>query len=92
MKGDKIMKKIVASILAVSLVVGGSVAYAWGNQTWWDTTYRFNRCQIAMPDGSCLSGEVKEWLDFEDSDMIQVKMKDGTVYYTHSSNVVLIAD
>ena len=87
------MKKFVMMLTAVSLVAClACSAYAWGNQTWWDTTYRFNRCQIAMPDGSCLSGEVKEWLDFEDSDMIQVKMKDGTVYYTHSSNVVLIAD
>lgn len=33
---------------------------------------------------------VKSWCDYENSDMIQVIDKDGNVYLTHSSNVILI--
>lgn len=33
--------------------------------------------------------EVASWTDYENSDMIQVKAKDGTVYCTHSVNVIL---
>ena len=33
--------------------------------------------------------EISSWRDYEDSDMIQVTGKDGCVYLTHSSNVIL---
>jgi len=33
--------------------------------------------------------EVDSWNDYENSDMIQVKAKDGNVYLTHSVNVIL---
>ena len=61
------------------------------NGTWFDTTYHFDKAQILMPDGTVISGAVEKWTDWEDSDAIQVKM-DGKTYYTHISNVVLIAE
>ena len=44
-----------------------------------------------MPDGTVISGKVDKWWDYENSDMVQVEI-DGTVYLTHSCNVVLIKE
>lgn len=66
-------------------------AYAWpGNQQWWDTTYTFDYARIVQNDGTVIEGAVESWLDWENSDAIQVKIN-GEVYYTHLSNVVLKA-
>lgn len=56
-----------------------------------DTTNRFTRAIIVMNDGSRIEGKVQSWLDFKDSDDIQIKI-DGVTYYTSSENVLLIAD
>lgn len=56
-----------------------------------DTTYDYDYAYIFKPDGSVLvEGKVKSWRDYDDSDMIQVKI-DGKTYYTSSVNCVLIA-
>lgn len=65
---------------------------ACGNQTFFDTTYTFKYAQIKLPDGRIKTGQVKEWKDYSDGDTMQVKFEDGTVYYTHSTNVVLSVD
>lgn len=54
-----------------------------------DTTYKFDRAIIYLPDGTVVDGKVQSWTDFEDGDQIQVKI-DGKTYLVHSSNVVLI--
>jgi hypothetical protein len=81
------MKKIIALLLVLLM--------AWllcgCNKTIFDTTYTFNYAFVSLPDGSCIDGPIKAWKDWEDSDMLQVTFSDGTVYYTHSSNVVLVA-
>lgn len=81
------MKKIIALLLVLLT--------AWllcgCNRTVFDTTYTFNHAFVSLPDGSCVDGPIKAWKDWEDSDMLQVTFSDGTVYYTHSSNVVLVA-
>jgi hypothetical protein len=56
-----------------------------------DTTWKFDRAVISMQDGTVVSGKVDSWLDFENSDAVQIKI-DGVTYYTHLSNVVLIDD
>ena len=61
------------------------------NKTVFDTTYTFNYAFVSLPDGSCVDGPIRAWKDWEDSDMLQVTFSDGTVYYTHSSNIVLVA-
>ena len=83
------MKKIVCSFLV--LILGFTLVGCGYNKTIVDVNYRFNYAYIAMPDGTCVDGDVKSWKDWDDSDMIQVTFSDGTIYYTHSSNVVLIA-
>ena len=81
------MKKIIALVLVLLT--------AWllcgCNKTIFDTTYTFNYAFVSLPDGSCVDGPIRAWNDWEDSDMLQVTFSDGTVYYTHSSNVVLVA-
>jgi hypothetical protein len=56
-----------------------------------DTTWNFDRAVISMQDGTVVSGKVDSWLDFENSDAVQIKI-DGVTYYTHLSNVILIDD
>jgi hypothetical protein len=56
-----------------------------------DTTFKFDKAIIFLPNGESIEGEVDSWLDFENSDMIQVKIDDVT-YLTHATNVILIAE
>ena len=81
------MKKIIALVLVLLT--------AWllcgCNKTVFDTTFTFNYAFVSLPDGSCVDGPIRAWKDWEDSDMLQVTFSDGTVYYTHSNNVVLVA-
>lgn len=81
------MKKIICLLLAFACVL----CLCGCNKTIIDTAYHFNYAYVAMPDGTCVDGPIRAWNDWDDSDMIQVTFTDGTVYYTHSSNVILIA-
>lgn len=54
-----------------------------------DTTYKYDRAIIELPNGQIIDGKVQSWVDFEDGDQIQVKI-DGVSYLVHSSNCVLI--
>lgn len=86
------MKKLVVIGLVIVLVLGVvAAAYAWGNKQWFDTTFSFERAIINLPDGYVIEGELDSWLDFENSDQIQVKI-DGVVYLTHIMNVCLISE
>lgn len=81
------MKKLIVAILAVALMTI-SVGC---NRTFIDATYKFDQAIIYLPNGDIVEGRVESWVDFEDGDMIQVKI-DGATYLTHSANVVLIAE
>lgn len=61
---------------------------ACGNRQLIDTTYTFKSVQIHMPDGTTVSGVCESWLDYENSDAVQIVV-DGEAYYTHLSRVVL---
>ena len=74
-------KRLLPVILLVGLLTTGC------NKQIIDLDYTFNH---AIIEGV---GEIdiKSWKDYENSDMIQVTATDGTVYLTHSSNVVLMS-
>lgn len=74
------MKKAFLGIIFSAVLITGC-----GNFQIIDTTWTFKYADI---DGVGTI-EVESWTDYEQSDMIQVKAKDGTVYLTHSSNVIL---
>ena len=84
------MKKIVVTVFAViGLLSTMLMLGAWSNRDWWDTKYTFDEVKIDMLDGTCVAGKVDKWLDFENSDVVQVVVN-GDTYLTHYSNVVLI--
>ena len=86
-------KKIItiAATLVILILIGGGLFVFTGNRQIFDTTYRFDRAILSLPDGTVVSGKVDSWKDYEDGDQIQVKIK-GTTYLVHSSNIVLIND
>ena len=83
------MKKVIAFLLAVILVVG-VLLLAGCNKQMVDLTYSYEYAIIGLPNGETVEGKVTSWTDFEDGDQIQVKI-DGKTYLVHSSNVVLIS-
>lgn len=82
------MKKFVIVMLAavMLLVVCGAC-----NAQVVDTVWAYEKAVVGLPNGDSVSGKVESWCDYDNSDMIQVKI-DGKTYFTHSSNVVLIAE
>lgn len=80
------MKKFLLGALAVAAIF----ALAGCNAQVIDTTWKFDRAMISLPDGSVVSGKVESWKDYENSDQIQVKIG-STTYWTHAQNVVMIA-
>ncbi len=88
-KNNKII--IAVAIIAV-LLIGGFALY-WEltheNRQLVDTRYRFNYAIIRLPNGEVAEGKVTSWLDFDQSDILQITMN-GKTYLTHSMNVCLI--
>lgn len=82
------MKKFVIVMLAATMLL---VICAACNKQIADTTWSFEKAVVGLPDGSSVSGKVESWCDYDNSDMIQVKI-DGKTYFTHSVNVVMISE
>lgn len=88
------MKKIllvalIFVILILSLTGCNSVV---GNMQVFDTTFQFDYAVICLPSGEVIRGEVESWKDYNDSDQLQVKLKNGKTYLTHAANVILTND
>ncbi len=82
------MKKLLCLILVLALA---AVLVGCGyNRQIFDMDYKFDYAIIFLPDGNRIEGDVTSWRDFDQSDMIQLKI-DGVTYMTHSSNVILEA-
>ena len=82
------MKKILATFILMLLM---AATLSGCNRQIIDTTYNFGKAIIYLPDGQIVEGKVENWLDYENSDQIQVKI-DGVIYLVHSSNIVLIKE
>lgn len=78
------MKKILCLIMIICILI-----FTGCNKQIIDTTWNFDYAYVKLPDGSVVQGELSSWKDWDDSDVIQVKIK-GVTYLTHYSNVVLI--
>lgn len=87
-------KLIIAGAILIAVALIGLVIY-WetthGNRRLIDTKYRFSRAIIALPNGEVVDGKVSSWLDYSDSDVVQVTVG-GKTYLTHYANVCLIDD
>lgn len=53
-----------------------------------DTTWRYDLAYINVGDET-ITCEVSSWKDYQESDMIQVKCKDGRSFLGHSSAIIL---
>ena len=84
---------IIIGVAAVVLIAGFAIYWEThhGNRTLLDTKYRFDRAIIALPNGEVVEGKVSSWLDFADSDVVQVTIG-GKTYLTHYCNVCLIEE
>lgn len=82
-----------AMILALCLIVFGIVAvscdFGNGNKDMNDTENTFEKAIIITGNETTVV-DVKEWCDYKDSDQVQIKTKDGTVYFGSSNNIILI--
>ena len=83
------MKKILVAIIMLTLMVANLSSC--GNKQVFDTTYKFDKAIISLPNGEVVEGKIDSWTDYEDGDQIQVKI-DGVTYLVHSSDVVLIKE
>lgn len=81
------MKKFIVVLLILILVA----ALAGCNMQIIDTTYKYNKAILTLPNGDIIEGRVDSWKDYDDGDQIQVKIY-GTTYLVHSSDIVLIAE
>ena len=85
-------KIIIDAIVIVVLIAAGLVVY-WeathGNRRLVDTKNRFDRAIISLPNGDVVDGKISSWLDYSDSDVVQITIG-GKTYLTHYSNVCLI--
>ncbi|MBR2798180.1 MAG: hypothetical protein IKF98_03985 [Clostridia bacterium] len=85
--------KVIIAIVVVLVILIASFVIYWetthGNRQLIDTKYRFDRAIIALPNGQVIDGKVTSWLDYQDSDAVQVTIN-GKTYLTHYANVCLI--
>lgn len=80
-------KKIVAFFLMVMMLLS---LCACGNKQLFDTTYKYDRAILSLPNGEVVDGKVSSWCDYADGDQLQVVIN-GTTYLVHSTNIVLIS-
>ncbi len=85
-------KWIVIAVAIIALLIVG-VIVSWeavhGNRQLVDWKNRFNYAIIRLPNGEVAEGKVTSWLDYDDSDVVQITMN-GKTYLTHYTNVCLI--
>jgi len=87
-------KLIAAAAVLLVIVIAGGIIYwetSHGNRRLIDTKNRFDRAVIRLPDGQVVDGKVSSWLDYSDSDVVQITIG-GVTYLTHYANVCLIDD
>lgn len=82
------MKKI---LMVLFLIIIMSLSLCSCNKQIFDTTYKFDKAIISLPNGELVEGKIDSWTDYEDGDQIQVKIN-GTTYLVHSEDIVLIAN
>ena len=90
---DPYLAAIIDYLRALASDTMGSQAIfaACSNRDRWDTVYTYNPVIVKLADGSVVKGKCQNWRDYENSDMMQVKV-DGKTYLVHSTNCTLIAE
>ena len=81
------MKKLLTIIATLSILT----CLTGCNKQVLDLDYKYDYAIIDRYDGE-EKVALKSWIDYNESDMIQVTSTDGKVYLTHSSRVILIKE
>lgn len=86
-------KEVLITIVAIATLAAIMVLSltGCGNMQIFDTTYNFNYGYVSLPNGEVIEGKVTSWMDYSESDMVQVVIN-GKTYLTFSSNVVLVSE
>lgn len=87
------MKRVLCVLLALLLVIATLCACApiEGGRQIGDLTYTFEYAYVALPNGETVEGKPTSWIDYENSDTIQIVIN-GKTYLTHYTNVVLVSE
>jgi uncharacterized lipoprotein NlpE involved in copper resistance len=75
------MKKIILALLGVLILSGCNIQVI-------DTTWKYDVAYINVGDQTIVC-DVSSWKDYKNSDMLQVKCKDGRTFLGHSSSIIL---
>lgn len=78
------MKKVFVVILLLVVMCTGC-----GNKQIIDTTWKYDRAIIQLPNGEIVDGKVESWSDY-DGEQLQIKIN-GVTYLVNSNDVALIA-
>lgn len=82
------MKKIFVAMVLLLAVIFTMVGC--GNRKLIDRVWSYEYAIIQLPNGEIIEGKVESWSDYENGDMLQVRI-DGVNYFTHSENVVMFS-
>jgi uncharacterized lipoprotein NlpE involved in copper resistance len=77
------MKKTLLLIFAFVFILSGC------NVQIIDTTWKYDKAYIYVGSETIIC-EVSSWKDFKESDMLQVRCKDGRTFLGHSSVIILV--
>lgn len=75
------MKKLIIISLFLVLLSGCNLQVI-------DTTWKYDYAYINVGDET-IKCEVSSWKDYSESDMLQVKCKDGRSFLGHASSIIL---
>lgn len=99
--GDFFDRHPVISVIIICVLLAALIAGAYygvrclkngvfnGNRQVVDTVWGYAYGIVKQANGEVVEGEVKSWLDFDESDMIQVTFADNKTYLVHSVNATL---
>lgn len=85
------MKTAIAKILLMVMLCGMIVIMcaSCGNKDLFDTKWTYNVAYITIGNDT-VKVEVASWRDYSDGDQIQVVDKNGYVWLSNSTNIVLV--
>lgn len=77
-------------IVVITIIIMLSTFLVGCNKQLIDTKFSFKYAVIDVGNGILIEGTVSSWLDYENSDQIQLTI-DGITYLVHSSKVTLMS-
>ena len=81
------MRKLLIVLLSIFCLLFVIFALSGCNKQVFDFNYKFDHVHI-YETGKCY--EIKSWRDYDDSDQIQVVLKDDSVLLLHSTDCALV--